>query len=151
MPNRNGFITRDPRPDVHNVACMHGCRRGPVKVTSDLAKSLGVTPAQAAADARATASPGAAVANVPPPAFADVQRIVAQRCAACHAQHPTQPGFASAAGGMMLDTPERIKAAAARINAVAVKSRRMPLGNVTHMTDDERATLGRWIAGGAKT
>ena len=25
MPNRNGFIWRDPRPDVHAKACMSGC------------------------------------------------------------------------------------------------------------------------------
>jgi uncharacterized membrane protein len=27
----------------------------------------------------------------------------------------------------------------------------MPLGNATHMTQDERDLLGRWIAQGAKT
>jgi uncharacterized membrane protein len=31
----------------------------------------------------------------------------------------------------------------------AVASHAMPLGNLTHMTDAERATLGAWIDAGA--
>jgi uncharacterized membrane protein len=31
-----------------------------------------------------------------------------------------------------------------------VTGRAMPLGNVTHITDAERATLGTWIDAGAK-
>jgi cytochrome c len=44
MPNRDGFLTEDPRPDVHDQPCMTNCRKGPLKITSDLAKNLGVTP-----------------------------------------------------------------------------------------------------------
>jgi uncharacterized membrane protein len=32
----------------------------------------------------------------------------------------------------------------------AVTTHAMPLGNVTHMTDPERATLGAWVTEGAK-
>jgi cytochrome c len=46
MPNRDGFIAGDPRPDVKVEPCMKDCKQGPVKVLSDLAKSLGVTPTQ---------------------------------------------------------------------------------------------------------
>jgi uncharacterized membrane protein len=52
--------------------------------------------------------------------------------------------------GVLLDTPEHIVANAARIRAQAVAAHAMPLGNVTHITDDERAKLGAWIAAGAK-
>jgi uncharacterized membrane protein len=48
-------------------------------------------------------------------------------------------------------TPEEIAAQADRIEAVAVESRTMPLGNATHMTDDERRLLGEWIRAGAPT
>ena len=48
--------------------------------------------------------------------------------------------------GVLLDTPEHVRANAARIDAQAVATHAMPLGNVTHMTDAERATLGAWIA-----
>lgn len=45
MPNRNGFVG-DSRPDTHNVACMRNCKPTPVKITSDLARNLQVTPTQ---------------------------------------------------------------------------------------------------------
>lgn len=46
MPNREHFLQGDPRPDVAITGqpCMKNCRPGPVKVTSDLAARLGVTP-----------------------------------------------------------------------------------------------------------
>ena len=83
--------------------------------------------------------------------YASVAPIVAQRCAVCHAATPVQPGFSSAPQGVLLDTPEHIKANAPRIYDAAVATHAMPLGNVTHMTDAERAALGAWIAAGAKT
>jgi uncharacterized membrane protein len=81
--------------------------------------------------------------------FADVQRIVQARCATCHADKPTQEGFVEAPKGFRLDTPERIVANAQKINEQAVLTRTMPIGNLTGLTDAERATLGAWIAAGA--
>ncbi len=101
----------------------------------------------AVAPRNAPASAGTGSAH--PVSFAVVGAIVAQRCAVCHAAHPTQPGFASAPQGVLLDTPEHISVNAQRIYAQAVATRAMPLGNVTHMTDGERATLAAWIANGA--
>jgi uncharacterized membrane protein len=91
-----------------------------------------------------------AAANAAAPAFAQVAPIVAERCGVCHAAHPTEAGFSIAPAGVLLDTPERIVADAALIRAEAVASHAMPLGNLTHMTDAERATLGAWIDAGAK-
>ena len=81
--------------------------------------------------------------------FADVQAIVATRCATCHAAKPTQPGFNDPPKGFSLDTPALIVANAQKINEQAVLSRVMPIGNLTGMTDAERATLAAWIAAGA--
>ena len=81
--------------------------------------------------------------------FADVQAIVATRCATCHAAKPTQPGFNDPPKGFALDTPALIVANAQKINEQAVVSRVMPIGNLTGMTDAERATLAAWIAAGA--
>jgi len=81
--------------------------------------------------------------------FADVQRIVAERCAPCHAAKPTQAGFNEAPKGVLLDTPALIVANAQKINEQAVLTKAMPIGNLTGMTDAERATLGAWIAAGA--
>ena len=64
--------------------------------------------------------------------------------------HPTEGGFTSPPAGVVLDTPEQIRALTGQIKAVAVDSTFMPLGNATHMTDQERRQLGQWIAGGAK-
>jgi uncharacterized membrane protein len=83
--------------------------------------------------------------------FAQAQHVVAARCQPCHSQHPTQSGFTSPPAGLAFDTPEQIAGNAARIRSVAVASTVMPLGNATHMTQDERDLLGRWIAQGAVT
>ncbi|TAM60902.1 c-type cytochrome [bacterium] len=162
MPNRDGFLTstwtHDTRPDLHSTACMKNCKSGPVQVISDLV-SLHVTPEQTESGnvgsqvefKEAPAGPAtAARPAVPSVTFAQVQKIIAQRCAVCHAQKPTQPGFSAAPMGVMLDTPQRIKAAAKKIGEQAVESQAMPIGNVTNMTQAERKLLGAWIAGGAK-
>ncbi|MDQ6823757.1 MAG: urate hydroxylase PuuD, partial [Candidatus Eremiobacteraeota bacterium] len=85
----------------------------------------------------------------PAVAFAVVGPVFAQRCAACHSAHPTQPGFANAPAGVLLDTPAHIAANAPRIYLQAVSTTAMPLGNITGMTPRERALVGAWIAGGA--
>ncbi|MNO03732.1 hypothetical protein D3C81_2245190 [compost metagenome] len=51
----------------------------------------------------------------------------------------------------MLDTPQQIQQQAARIQAQAVATQIMPLGNITQMTQQERELIGAWIAKGAPT
>jgi len=82
--------------------------------------------------------------------YAQIAPIVAQRCAVCHAAVPTEAGIGAAPAGVLLDTPAHIVANASRIEDQAVTTHAMPLGNITHITDAERAQLGAWIAGGAK-
>lgn len=83
--------------------------------------------------------------------FADVRTIMDRRCVSCHAQQPTQPGFAAAPGGVLLDTPDGIGQHAARIYQQTVQLKAMPLANLTHMTDAERARVGAWFEAGADT
>lgn len=83
--------------------------------------------------------------------FSRIQPIVAERCAVCHSQRPTQPGFTAAPAGVLLDSPEHIHDNAQRIEQQAVATQTMPLANLTRMTPDERVLLGTWIAEGAKT
>lgn len=85
-----------------------------------------------------------------PVAFEEVRAIINTHCHVCHATHPTQAGFASAPAGVMFDTPQEIVAQAERIKQVAVDSEYMPLGNITHMTQEERSRLGAWVSQGAK-
>jgi uncharacterized membrane protein len=82
--------------------------------------------------------------------FATVQAIVEHRCVACHAAHPTYPGYTYAPGGVMLDTAEAIHDHAGRIVQQSVQLKIMPMGNVTEMTDEERALIGKWFDDGAR-
>jgi uncharacterized membrane protein len=102
-------------------------------------------PSQAAAGANANAGANAGAQ------FAQVQGIIQQRCVSCHAAHPSQPGFATAPAGVMLDDPNGVKQNAQRIYQQAVQLKAMPLANMTNMTDDERAKLAAWFESGAKT
>jgi uncharacterized membrane protein len=83
------------------------------------------------------------------PSFAAVQAIITARCATCHAAHPTFAAFPVAPKDVLLETPEQIRANIARIAQQAVQTRAMPIGNLTGMTDAERAQIGAWIAAGA--
>jgi uncharacterized membrane protein len=91
-------------------------------------------------------SSGAGGAPVP---FVRVAAVVEQRCATCHSAQPTDDSFSTAPKGVVLDTPAQIKARSAAIEEQAVETKAMPLGNVTQMTEEERALLGRWIDQGA--
>ncbi|MBW9108024.1 urate hydroxylase PuuD [Paraburkholderia phenoliruptrix] len=91
--------------------------------------------------------PQAQAANAPTVKLADIAPVLQQRCAACHSAHPTMMG--SAPAGVMLDTPDEISQNAQRIYQQAVTLKAMPLGNVTHMTDDERMKIAAWFEGGA--
>jgi uncharacterized membrane protein len=83
-------------------------------------------------------------------AFAQVQGIIAQRCVACHAAQPKQEGFVQPPKGIVLETADQIVAQAAKIGET-VGNKYMPLGNLTQMTDAERALIGSWVAQGATT
>jgi uncharacterized membrane protein len=85
----------------------------------------------------------------PTPTFAAVQDIVTSRCSMCHAAQPVWAGFAHAPKGVLLDTPERIRAHATVIGINTVHSSAMPPGNVTELSLAERRTLAAWLAAGA--
>lgn len=82
--------------------------------------------------------------------FFQVQQVIVQRCVSCHADKPAQPGFAAAPKGVMFETREQIIRHAADIYRQSVSTRVMPLGNLTAMTDDERALIDAWFRAGAK-
>jgi uncharacterized membrane protein len=73
------------------------------------------------------------------------QAIVERRCVPCHSDEPTQSGVDSPPAGVTFDTLEEIESQADQIEAQAVDSNAMPLGNVTGMTEEEREQLGAWI------
>ncbi|MFJ4196285.1 urate hydroxylase PuuD, partial [Pseudomonas sp. NPDC089534] len=112
----------------------------------------GAKPAEAAQPA-APAAPAAAPAQASNagPAFDKVHSVIQERCAVCHSAKPTSPLFSAAPAGVMFDTPEQIRQNAARIQAQAITTQIMPLGNITQMTQQERDLIGAWIAQGAQT
>ena len=77
--------------------------------------------------------------------FSTVKPIFQQRCVPCHAQTPTQPGFAQPPKGVVLQSRELILQHRAMITQT-VGSRYMPIGNLTGMTDQERSTVMSWLA-----
>jgi uncharacterized membrane protein len=82
------------------------------------------------------------------PPFAQVQAIVAARCASCHAARPTQEGIAVPPKGVVMETPAQIRRWAAAMRQ-QVQTEAMPPGNLTEITPEERAELLAWVAAGA--
>jgi len=128
--HKEGQVKVSPWPAVAGVAMLAG------------AVAL-MVPREASMAAYSNAGAPVAAAD-----FAHVQGIVGQRCAVCHAAKPTQPGFDVAPKGVMLDTPERILGQAAQMRQ-QLAARTMPIGNLTQMTDEERAQVIAWIDRGA--
>ena len=81
--------------------------------------------------------------------FAAVKQVVDSRCTACHAEHPTQAGFAQPPKGVVLQNAAGIGQHAAKM-AETVASGYMPLGNLTGITTAERQLIARWYAQGAR-
>lgn len=82
--------------------------------------------------------------------FAEARHVIDRRCAACHSLQPSDSSFGAAPAGVEFDLPEQIQSYAARIRERAVVTRTMPPANRTHITERERAILGRWVEQGAR-
>ncbi|MFI8743926.1 urate hydroxylase PuuD [Pseudomonas sp. NPDC077186] len=116
-----------------------------------LAKVEEVSEAAPAAPAASESAAADATASTGSADFAKVESVIHERCTVCHSATPSSPMFSTAPAGFMLDTPEQMKAQAAKIHAQTVATQIMPLGNITQMTQDERDLIGSWIAQGAQT
>ena len=82
------------------------------------------------------------------PTVQAVTTILQRRCAGCHADNPTYPGFAAPPKGVVIETIAQAQRLAPLIHAQSVATKIMPPGNLTQMTDEERKQLGAWIAAG---
>lgn len=117
----------------------------------------GKTAKEAAEEAAKQPAPAPAeqpVAQAAAPAgdagFDKVHQVIQVRCSVCHSAKPTNSMFSAAPAGVMFDTPQQIQQMAPRIQAQAVATQAMPLGNLTQMTPEERELIGAWIAKGAQ-
>ena len=86
--------------------------------------------------------------GAPAVTLAAAHAVVEARCTACHADVPAQPGFSAPPKGVVLETPEQTLALAAAVHRQTVVTRAMPIGNLTGITAEERATIDRWYRAG---
>jgi len=86
-----------------------------------------------------------AIALMDSPHFAAASQVVQTRCAMCHTAVPGWEGVSEAPKNVILDSNVAIANRAHDIAIQAGYSRAMPPGNVTEMTDDERALLVAWF------
>jgi uncharacterized membrane protein len=93
-----------------------------------------MTPQESAASKLAAAAPAD---------YAHVQKIVEQRCYMCHGPQLQMKNI-------RLDSADGLKQHAQQVYQQAVVAKTMPLNNATHITDEERAVIGRWVQAGAK-
>ena len=90
----------------------------------------------------------ALAAGAQPVTATQAESILDQRCVPCHSRAPTQPGFNAPPNGIVLNSPPQVRAHLADVRK-QLTLRTMPLGNVTGMTDLERAQLLQWLGQGA--
>ena len=126
---RHSFVARH-KALVHRQPVPWGYAAAGVVLTVIVVSLLRPSPSTATAAATTTAS------------FADVKAIVERRCVLCHNAQVQQKNVA-------LHTDALIRQHAQAIYQQAVVLKLMPLSNATQITDDERATIGRWVQAGA--
>ena len=76
--------------------------------------------------------------------FQRASDIVSGRCSMCHAAEPGYEGVHLPPRDVRLDTPALIAEHAREIYVQSARSHAMPPGNVSFMTDEERALLAVW-------
>ena len=78
----------------------------------------------------------------------EVLGITDAHCVSCHANQPTHPAFRTAPKNIVLETTDDLRRYADLVDLHTVRTRTMPLGNLTGMTD-VRAHAPRSVARGA--
>ncbi|MBJ3764166.1 urate hydroxylase PuuD [Maribius pontilimi] len=78
------------------------------------------------------------------PGFADIHQTVTGRCSMCHAREPVWPGLRWAPKGVVLETEADVAGQARRIFLQSGVSHAMPPGNITDLSDADRAAIRAW-------
>ncbi|MEX5727382.1 putative membrane protein [Rhodovulum iodosum] len=102
----------------------------------------GREPAAAAAEEAALRGPARAYAAAE--GFEDVYYTVLGRCSMCHARAPSWDGMHWAPKAVHLETEADVARHARQIYLQAGASHAMPPGNVSYMTEQERAAIVAW-------
>jgi len=101
-------------------------------------------PAAQAAVALAPSGASAPTGQAGGPAFADIQKVMEQRCYQCH-------GPALQMKNVRLDSAQSLKQHAQSVYQQVVVTKLMPINNSTQITDAERALIAQWFRSGART
>ncbi|MCY7308917.1 MAG: urate hydroxylase PuuD [Rhodoferax sp.] len=101
-------------------------------------------PAAQAAVALAPSGAPAPTGQAGGPAFADIQKVMEQRCYQCH-------GPAVQMKNVRLDSAQSLKQHAQSVYQQVVVTKVMPMNNSTRITDAERALIAQWFRSGART
>jgi len=96
-----------------------------------------------AAPSSKPAASRASSADSTPVSTEQIMSLMQLRCVTCHSAKPTFPGLAAAPAGINLETEAGLLANPTLIKQV-VDNNYMPLGNITQMTEEERAMVERW-------
>ena len=102
---------------------------------------LGLTIVWMKPEPAAAPAPGVAQQKV---SFAEIQKVLAQRCYMCH-------GAQVQMKNVRLDSPDQVAAHAQAVYQQVVVTKIMPMNNATGITDAERALIGKWFDSGAST
>ncbi|MGO4998126.1 urate hydroxylase PuuD [Oceanisphaera sp. W20_SRM_FM3] len=130
-----GWVGSLPAPQVAQASAPAAQVEAPAAATEE-----------ATADVAANATteeeaPAAASGEV---TLAQVEEVMNNRCVQCHAVAPDgKLGFSAPPLGIVLDSQKEILLQAAHLKQV-VANNYMPLGNITHMTAEERALIAAW-------
>ena len=92
-------------------------------------------------------APGSRAATSEKVTLAMIRPVIESRCTTCHSRNPTHVAFPAAPSGVLLDTDEEITAEALRIHQQTVVLKAMPIGNLTDISDEERALIDAWYQG----
>ena len=76
---------------------------------------------------------------------AGAMALVDRHCSGCHAAEPTQPGFTAPPGGHRFESLEEVRARAG-LARTSLETGYMPLGNLTGLSEEDRAALTAWPA-----
>jgi len=128
---------------VHFVQAHFG-RPSPIPLTVSAVLLVGIIVALAPSNRRGIATDASAVAGIASPTLSQVHAIVNARCASCHHDSPSHPGFAAAPAGIKFNDEASVKNQAHIIYQQSVVTRAMPIGNLTGMIEDERQTIANW-------
>ncbi len=124
-------------------SCIAGLCLGAAILTAacSAVRDAAQVPAAAIAQPLAELTPPAPASVAEAAAYAKLRPMLQRNCLMCHAQQPLIPAYRVAPVGVVLETPEQLRALAPRILAVVQTTRQMPPEKYISMSDEDSNLL----------